>query len=132
MDAEELAVSDLDEELKRVRLQREKLALQEDERRIARRRQGVDLAHAVAATTADFGARALWVAVVIAICWTFGMISALAFALLAAAGDLLGIGGAFGHRLGFYGERYLVLSFAVWLAGAGWCYFRFFKGKQTT
>jgi len=126
-------VTDLDEELKRVRLQREKLALQEDERRAARRRQTSDMTHtvvsAVFSTTRAAGDTALRVGAALGWCFVFGMGVALALLVLAAAGDLVGVGQDFGYRAAFYSERYLGIYALVVIGAGGWCFYRFFRHR---
>lgn len=126
-------MTDLDEELKRVRLQREKLALQEDERRAARRQQTSNMAHTVASTVAsttrDVADKTLRVGAALAWSFVFGMAVALALLLLAAVGDLAGVGQGFAYRVSFYSGRYLGIC-ALVVVGAGvWCYFRFFRHR---
>jgi len=126
-------VTDLDEELKRVRLQREKLALQEDERRAARRQQTADMTQtvvtAVVSSSRAAGDTTLRVGAALGWCFVFGMGVALALLVLAATGDLVGVGQGFGYRVAFYSERYLGI-YALVVIGAGvWCFYRFFRHR---
>lgn len=126
-------MTDLDEELKRVRLQREKLALQEDERRAARRQQADSLAKTVVSTvvstTREVGDRTLRVGAALAWCFVFGVAAAIAVLLLVAVGDLAGVGQDFGYRFGFYSQRYFAISALVLISAGVWCFFKYFRHR---
>lgn len=126
-------MSDLDEELKRVRLQREKLALQEDERRAARRQQAEGLAKAVVSTavsaTREAGNTTLRVGAALAWSFVFGLAAAIAVLLLAAAGDLAGVGQDFGYRVSFYSQRYFAISALVIIGAGVWCFYKYFRHR---
>ena len=122
-------MTDLDEELKRVRLQREKLALQEDERRAARRQHADSLAKTVVSTTREVGDRTLRVGAALAWCLVFGVAAAIAVLLLAAVGDLAGVGQDFGYRFGFYSQRYFAISALVLISAGVWCFFKYFRHR---
>lgn len=126
-------MTDLDEELKRVRLQREKLALQEDERRAASRQQLSDTVRTVVSTagstTREVLDAILRVGAALAWCLVFGVVVALALQVLLAFGDHVGVGQSFASRFDFNLNRY----FGIWALigiGAGiWCYYKFFRHR---